>query len=45
MVNSEGPQNPNKDKEEIARKLRKKFEDQINIGELPIELRYKRYSI
>jgi len=35
---------PNKDKEEIAEKLRKGFEDQTKMAELAIELRQKRYS-
>ena len=35
---------PNKDKEEIAEKLRKGFEDQSKMAELAIELRQKRYS-
>lgn len=35
---------PNKDKEEVAEKLRLGFEDQAKMAELAVELRQKRYS-
>lgn len=35
---------PNKDKEEVAEKLRQGFEDESNMAELAVELRQKRYS-
>jgi transposase-like protein len=35
---------PNRDKEEVAEKLRQGFEDESNIAELAVELRQKRYS-
>lgn len=35
---------PNKDKEEVAEKLRQGFEDESKMAELAVELRLKRYS-
>ncbi len=35
---------PNKDKEEVAEKLREGFEDQAKMAQLAIELKHKRYS-
>ena len=35
---------PNKDKEEVAEKLRQGFEDESKMAELAVELRQKRYS-
>ena len=35
---------PNKDKEEVAEKLRQGFEDEFKMTELAVELRQKRYS-
>jgi len=35
---------PNRDKEEVAEKLRQGFEDESKMAELAVELRQKRYS-